>query len=58
MEAITKGASTAEHCRVLLMALAICSGAELAMQHNALESNKNEQQLLGVRWGERHATTA
>ncbi len=40
MEAITKGASTAEHCRVLLMALAICSGAELAMQHNALESKK------------------
>ncbi len=40
MEAITKGASTAEHCRVLLMALAICSGAELAMQHNALESKQ------------------
>ncbi len=40
MEAVTKGASTAEHCRVLLMALAICSGAELAMQHNALESKK------------------
>ncbi len=52
MEAITKGASTAEHCRVLLMALAICSGAELAMQHNALESKKNEQHMPGVRWGE------
>ena len=45
MEARAKGASTAEHYRVLLMALAICSEANPAMCQGALESPKNYQQL-------------